>query len=146
MIGEAISFPAHLPSCPSHGLQASPRLSAGLCGCLCPWAKDTGDLAEPLVGGAAGLLRSREGRGGPSRGQRARAAPTVYRDTTGIRHLLSPGRELMNIHGRWSKREPASTLLGVIGAFWFPSDRRGSLGVRCGSGREREGAARPGPR
>lgn len=52
----------------------------------------------------------------------------------------------MNIHGRWSKRDPASTLLGVIGAFRFPSDRRGSLGVRCGSGREREGAARPGPR
>lgn len=64
----------------------------------------------------------------------------------GTGHLLSPGRGLMNIHGRWSKREPASTLLGVTGAFPFPSDRRGSLGVRRGSGRQREGAARPGPR
>lgn len=52
----------------------------------------------------------------------------------------------MNIHTRWSMREPASTLLGVIGAFLFPSDRRGSLGVRSGSGKERRGATRHGPR
>lgn len=42
--------------------------------------------------------------------------------------------------------EPASTLLGVIGAFLFPSDHRGSLGVRCGSGRERKGAVSHGLR
>lgn len=52
----------------------------------------------------------------------------------------------MNIHTHWSMREPASTLLGVIGAFLFPSDRRGSLGVRCGSGRERKGAVSHGLR
>lgn len=52
----------------------------------------------------------------------------------------------MNIHTRWSVREPARILLGVIGAFLFPSDRRGSLGVRCGSDRERKGAANHGPR
>lgn len=52
----------------------------------------------------------------------------------------------MNIHTRWSVREPATILLGVIGAFLFPSDRRGSLGVIRGSGRERKGAASCGPR
>lgn len=47
----------------------------------------------------------------------------------------------MNIHTIWSMREPASILLGVIGAFLFPSDHRGSLGVRRDSGRKRKGAA-----
>lgn len=52
----------------------------------------------------------------------------------------------MNIHTRWSVREPARILLGVIGAFLFPSDRRGSLRVRRGSYRERKGATSYGPR
>lgn len=134
----SISLP---PPCSSLSLQACPMLSAGLCGCCVLGPRTSGTLLSPWLKELPGCQGPGRGVGPPRAVQQGVGGrgPGNHLQGAGICHSLSPGRELINIHTHWSRREPARLLLGVIGAFLSSSDCRGSPGVGCGSGWERKG-------